>query len=124
MANSNSVFNRFSRYVGGGATEIADNKIEWWERIIFSTDPSDTEYVVDSFYEGRPDLISVAFYGEPRYWWVITQYNNIIDPIGEIVPGRVLRIPAKDRLELMVNTKQGGYASTKQSVNTITPVIT
>lgn len=124
MANSNSVFNKLSRYVGGGATEVADGKLEWWERVIFSTDSSDTEYTVDTFYEGRPDLIAASFYGEPRYWWVITQYNNIIDPIGEIVPGRVLRIPSKDRLELMVNTKQGGYASTKQSVNTITPVIT
>lgn len=124
MANANTLNNKFSRFVGGGATEAANGKIEWWERVIFATDSSDIDYTVDAYYEGRPDLIAASFYGESRYWWVITQYNNIIDPIGEITAGRVLRIPTKARLELMVNTKQGGYQSTKQPVNTISPVIT
>ena len=123
MANSNSVNNKFSRYVGGGRTEIANNKLEWWERSAFGTDSSDTEYKVDAYYTGRLDLISASFYNEPRYWWVIAQCNNIIDPVSEVVAGVVLRIPSKDRLELMLNTKQGGFASTKQPVNTISPII-
>ena len=124
MANANSLFNKFSRYVGGGQTETANGRLEWWERNTFETDSSDVEYVVDAFYEGRPDLIASSFYNEPRYWWVIAQYNNIIDPVSEITTGRILLIPAKDRVELMLNSRQGGFTSTKQSVNTISPIIT
>ena len=42
---------------------------------------------------GRIDLVSVRFYGSADYWWVITFFNGVIDPIGEIVVGRQLRIP-------------------------------
>jgi hypothetical protein len=42
---------------------------------------------------GRIDLITVRFYGDPTYWWVIAQFNGIVDPIGEIVVGLQLGIP-------------------------------
>lgn len=119
----NSVFNKFSRYVGGGQTEVANNRLEWHERDTFVPDSSDVAYTVENFYEGRLDLISAAFYDEPRFWWLIAQYNRIIDPIGEVKAGTILQIPSKDRLQIMLNTKQGGYESSKQPVNTISPVI-
>lgn len=121
--NQNSLYNKYSRYVGGGATEVANGKIEWWERGEFSRSDSDTVYTVENFYEGRIDMIAAVFYNEPRYWWVIAQYNNILDPFAEIVAGRVLLIPSKERLPLMLSTRQGGNASTKQSINTISPVV-
>ena len=123
MSNMNSVFNKFSRYVGGGQTEVANNRLEWHERDTFVPDSSDVAYTVENFYEGRLDLISAAFYDEPRFWWLIAQYNRIIDPIGEVKAGTILQIPSKDRLQIMLNTKQGGYESSKQPVNTISPVI-
>lgn len=122
--NSNSLFNKFSRYVAGGTSEVADGRIEWWDRSIFPKDDSDIAYAVENFYEGRLDLIASTFYNEPRYWWVIAQYNNILDPFSEITAGRVLLIPAKARLSLMLGNKQGGKESTKQQVATISPVIT
>ena len=123
MANQNSLYNKYSRYVAGGVSEHDDGEIEWWERSIFSKDPTDTVYVVENFYSGRCDLIANAFYGESRYWWVIAQYNNILDPFTEIIPGRILLIPTKDRLALMLSTKQGGVESTRQPVNTISPIV-
>lgn len=122
--NSNSLFNKFSRYVAGGTTETADGRIEWWDRSIFPKDDSDIAYAVENFYEGRLDLIASTFYNEPRYWWVIAQYNNILDPFSEITAGRVLLIPNKARLSLMLSNRQGGKESTKQQVDTISPVIT
>jgi hypothetical protein len=123
MANSNSLFNKFSRYVGGGTTETANNFIEWWERATLDKDDSDIVYTVENFYEGRLDLIASVFYNEPRWWWILAQYNNILDPFNEVTAGRVLLIPSKERLSFMITTKQGGVDSTKQPVNTISPVV-
>lgn len=121
--NQNSLNNKFSRYVGGGETESANGMIEWWERANLQSSDTDTVYTVENFYEGRLDLIASVFYNEPRYWWVIAQYNNILNPFSEIVAGRVLLIPSKERMPMLLNTKQGGVVSTKQPINTISPVV-
>lgn len=122
--NTNSLLNKYSRYVAGGDTETLNGYLEWWERYTFKTDPSDIVYTVENFYENRPDLISSVFYGEPRYWWFIAQYNKILDPYSEITAGRILLIPSPDRLATMLGTKKGGSLSTKESVNLISPIIT
>ena len=122
--NLNSLFNKTSRYVAGGKTETANGRIEWWERTIFDSDQSDISYAVSNTLVGRLDLISAAFYDDPRYWWVIAQYNNIIDPVAEVKAGRVLQIPSKSRLPLMLNNRLGGSPSTKQPVATISPIVT
>lgn len=121
--NTNSLFNKYSRYVAGGSTETANGRIEWWERTQMVTDPSDIAYVIENFYEGRLDLISAVFYDEPRWWWVLAQYNNMTDPISETTAGRVIYVPAKERLHLMLMTVTGGSSSTKQPINTISPII-
>jgi hypothetical protein len=123
MANADSLQNKYSRYVAGGTTEVADGKIEWWERSIFPSSNTDISYTVEKFYVGRMDLIANVFYNEPRYWWVIAQYNNILDPFSEITEGRILLIPTKDRLSLMLGTKLGGTDSLRQPINTISPVV-
>jgi hypothetical protein len=123
MANANSLFNKYSRYVAGGTTETADGKIEWWDKTIFDSDNSDIAYAVENFYEGRLDLIANVFYNESRYWWVIAQYNNILDPFNETTAGRILLIPTKERLPRLLGTKMGGVDSTRQPVNTISPVV-
>lgn len=121
--NQNSLQNKFSRYVGGGSSETANGFIEWWERGALAQDSSDIIYTVEEFYSGRIDLIASVFYNEPRWWWVIAQYNNILDPFSEITPGRILFIPTKERLPLMIATKQGGVDSTREPVNTISPIV-
>lgn len=44
---------------------------------------------------GRLDLISMKYYNTPLLYWKIAETNGIVDPIGEIVIGMVLRIPSK-----------------------------
>lgn len=112
-----------SRYVAGGISERASGKIEWWERTIFPQDSTDTHYVIENFYAGRLDLIANAFYKEPRYWWVIAQINNILDPITETVPGRTLIIPSPERLNAMLNKKMGGVDSKRIPVTEISPIV-
>jgi hypothetical protein len=123
MSNQNSLYNKYSRYVGGGTSETADNRIEWWERTVLKSDVSDVQYAVENIYEGRLDLIASVFYNEPRYWWIVAQLNNIIDPISEVVPGRVLRMPTKERLQLLLSTKKGGKDSQRLPISTISPII-
>lgn len=122
--NKNALFSKYSRYVAGGTTERSSTAIEWWERYNFEPSPTDIVYAVENIYEGRLDLIASVFYGEARWWWFIAQYNNILDPFSEVVPGRVLLIPTQNRLALMIGKVQGGLPSTRESPTTISPIIT
>jgi len=87
-----------SRYVHGGKTESGSIGLGWWERKPLLKDATDIVYYVENKYEHRIDLISAEIYGDSRYWWVIAQYNDLLDPHGEITAGRMLVIPTKDRL--------------------------
>lgn len=42
---------------------------------------------------GRLDLVSLRVYRTPKYYWVIAEANEIIDPIQEITKDKVLIIP-------------------------------
>lgn len=121
--NTNSLQNRYSRYVAGGATETADGFIEWWERFNFPKDSSDRVYIVENFCENRLDLIASVFYKESRYAWFLAQYNNILDPFSEVTAGRVLLIPTADRVALLLGSKKGGYASKRAPISVISPII-
>jgi hypothetical protein len=122
--NVDSLQNKNSRYVAGGLTETANGFIEWWERANFKRDESDIIYVVENFYENRLDLISAVFYGQSRYWWLLAQYNNILDPFSEVEAGRVLFIPTPDRVQMMTDTRKGGVPSTRIPIKLISPIIT
>lgn len=123
MPNS-SVYNNMSRYVHGGDTEVGEIGIEWWDKRKIPTASSDIIFTVDAFHKGRLDLIANIFFNEPRYWWVIAQMNNILDPVAEIFEGRQLVIPSKDRLLILLNGKMGGFPSERtKNLSIIAPVI-
>ncbi len=119
-----SVYSKTSRFVHGGATEVGELGVEWWERRNIKPDQSDNVFTVDEFHKNRLDLISNIFYGEPRYWWIIAQVNNILDPQFEVIPGRILFIPTKDRLMILLNGRVGGFNSEREKdLTIISPVI-
>lgn len=47
----------------------------------------------------RPDLIADRIYGNRELWWVIYEFNNISDPLFELVLGQILRIPSAARVQ-------------------------
>jgi hypothetical protein len=121
---TNSTLDKNSRYVSGGRTEVNSTALEWWERAVFPLDPSDELFTVDKRSEGRLDLIAHAFLGNSHLWWVIAQYNAILDPQAEISVGRVLRIPQQSRIQNILTGKLGGYASTREvPLSNITPIV-
>lgn len=114
---------RSSRYVSGGTTEVNPRALEWWERTVFPINPDDNSYVVERKFEGRLDLISASYLGEPRHWWVIAQYNNILDPHSEIVQGRVLYIPTSERVKTILSGTTGGVPSTREVPVSVLPIV-
>ena len=49
-------------------------------------------HIVSKPEEGRPDLISYSSLGDSALWWVIMEYNNVVDPLA-LREGDNLRIP-------------------------------
>lgn len=112
----NSVYNnKNGRYVIGGSTEVSAGMIEWWSKNNISHDPTDLVYFFEKKYEGRPDMLGYLFYGDVGLWWIICQYNNIINPFDELVEGTILLIPMLSRVKSLFNpkTKVGGIATTR-----------
>lgn len=123
MAETNSTLLRYSRYVSGGRTEVNSKAIEWWERKVFPVNNDDIIYIVEKKFEGRLDLISALFLIEPRYWWFIAQYNNILDPNAEITEGSILYIPTIQRAKSTMTGQTGGYASEREVPLSILPIV-
>jgi len=123
MAETNSTLVRTSRYVSGGVTEVNASALEWWERTVFPVNDDDTSYVVEKKFEGRLDLITAVYLSEPRYWWIVAQYNNILDPYTEVKEGVVIYIPSLERVKLILSGKIGGVSSTREVPLSILPIV-
>lgn len=54
-------------------------------------------HIVEPIEEGRLDMISQIYYGDPQYYWIIAIANNIIDPLT-VLQGSILKIPDMDEL--------------------------
>lgn len=60
----------------------------------------DTTYVMYTVQKNdTPDSISLYFYNSPLYYWVICDFNNILDPFEELKEGTVLKIPTFNNIE-------------------------
>lgn len=120
---TNSVLRRKSRYVSGGQTEVGKNgNLEWWERTLITVG-KERAYRVERKFEGRLDLIAALFLDDPRYWWVIAQYNAILDPHAEVVEGATIYIPSKDRIDTILSGSTGGLPSTREVQTSILPIV-
>lgn len=121
---TNSVFTKNSRYTHGGTTELDGKFLEWWDRKTFPLDESDMFLTLEKTFEGRPDKLASVMYNDSSVWWLILQYNNILDINEEFVAGVQLRLPTKDRLQKdMLTGKSGGVASTKIKPIVIGPIV-
>lgn len=122
--STNSVYTKNSRYTHGGSTELDGKFLQWWDRKKFPYDSSDVFYVLDRTYEGRPDKLASVFYNDSSVWWLILQYNNILDINEEFVAGVELRMPTKDRLQRdLLTGKSGGIPSTRIQPTIIGPIV-
>lgn len=114
----NSTYNtKNGRYTRGGVSEVSGSSIEWWDKRNVQHDPSDIVYIMESKYENRPDLLGYVFYGDPGLWWVICQYNGILDPMTELVEGKPLLIPTKTKVDTYFGVEPNGIGGTPSTRN-------
>lgn len=45
------------------------------------------------------DSIALDLYGSPLFYWIILDYNRILDPFEPLQPGTTLRIPPLNSIE-------------------------
>jgi hypothetical protein len=114
-----------SRYAHGGTTERSKTRLEYWDRAKIRRDATDDTYILEDIYEGRPDLLASVMYGDSRLWWVICQFNGILDTQTEFVAGTVLTLPTKERIEkeILRTTSAGGVASKREPRKKIDQII-
>lgn len=77
--------------------KLQTKRLGFYQNNIYHSNKSedDTVFTVTKGLEHRIDLISVKFYGTSKLDWFISEYNNIENPIKDIVAGKVLRIPSR-----------------------------
>ena len=80
-------------------TENGDTYYDVWNRIDELRRIKDTIrytwHTVISGEVGCMDLIAVRYYLNERLGWIITAFNEIIDPVSEMYAGQQIRIPDK-----------------------------
>lgn len=65
--------------------------------------------------ESRLDKIASKHYGADDLWWAIAVYNGIINPVTEVIAGKILKIPQQIEVESALgraNTRKVTSAST------------
>lgn len=95
---SSADLNNHNRYTNGGTTETNGKRLGWWERTIYTLKDDDIFVTVTPATESRPDLIAFQLYGRSNLMWLVLQYNNILDPVTELVAGTKLRLPTQERV--------------------------
>ena len=85
-------------------TPVKDFYLDVWNPIEVPRSANDREYVIESRYEQRPDLLADYEYGSPRLWWIFAMANKdvLIDPIADFNAGKAILIPAKTTIERLI----------------------
>lgn len=98
--NKSSLAKKRSRMLNGGETEQKGNKLGWWERKSFKKNiSSDIRITIPELMDKRPDLLAYAIYRNSGLFWLILQYNNIVDIEEEFRAGKEIIVPSRSRTE-------------------------
>jgi len=103
MAN----FKRLSRYDTKEIEVTRDGKqfLTLRQPLNLTPDSGDVYVTITQELLQRPDLIADRIYGNRELWWVIYEFNNISDPLFELVLGQVLRIPSLTRVQTAISNR-------------------
>lgn len=66
-----------------------------------------TDLALDDAYftaQAEDDLarVSARAFGDARYWWVVADFNGIVNPFEVLTAGQELRVPSRRRLFMEV----------------------
>lgn len=87
-----------TRYEFGGTVENNAVGVGFWTRDTLPRRSDDIYVILDERTALRPNLITHRVYGRDNLVWLLLQYNNILDPVAELVPGKQLALPHPTRI--------------------------
>lgn len=90
-----------SPYVNTGVSNEYIKYLDIWSPIKIPESANDYEYIIETKYDERPDLLANDLYGSPRLWWVFAIRNKdvLIDPIADFTAGTKIIITSKSTVE-------------------------
>jgi hypothetical protein len=71
-------------------------------RTMENTLPRGDDRFVTTLLVDNLHLVAFRYLGDQRLWWVVADFNAIIDPTVELAPYTTLRLPSTTRLWLDV----------------------
>lgn len=88
------------RYNKGGTTDKFPTRLGWWDRKLsfMQRQLDDITYQITEADAYRIDLIAYSVYKKADLGWVILQYNNIVDIMEELAPGKIILLPSSQRV--------------------------
>ena len=87
-----------TRYDFGGTVEQTTIGAGLWTRREFEHRADDVPIVLTEHTRTHMNIITYKLYGDDSLGWLVMQYNNIIDPVEELVPGRTIVMPHPSRI--------------------------
>jgi len=87
-----------TRYEFGGTVEANAVGVGFWTRDTMPRRDDDIYITLNERTVLRPNLITYELYGRDNLVWLLLQYNNILDPVAELVPGKVVALPNPSRV--------------------------
>jgi hypothetical protein len=87
-----------TRYTTGGTTESNSVGTGFWSRAVLPHRSDDIRITLTTLTAQRPGIVANQLYGKDTMLWILLQYNDIIDPVAELYPGKVLLAPHPSRV--------------------------
>ncbi len=90
--------NMKTRFNFGGTVEQNAIGVGFWTRRDFQQRDDDLRVQLNEQTATRLNIITKKLYGKDNLVWLLLQYNNILDPAEELVPGKIIRMPHPSRI--------------------------
>lgn len=86
------------RFGFGGTVESNSVGQGFWTRKTFDRRSDDIYITLTDLTARHPNLITKKLYGKDNLVWLLLQYNNIIDPVDELISGKQVVLPHPTRV--------------------------
>lgn len=91
---------KYSNYSQYKNTPQTSWYLDLYEDIDFTSDVSDEDYIIESKYKHRPDLLAYDRYGNAALLYIFFLINDeIFDPIFDMIPGNTIKVPTASRVQ-------------------------
>lgn len=94
-----SRYNGFKIYYNSNDGKYCNGRTAWLKKqqsyILYVTEKGDTW-----------DNLSLKFYGNPTYYWVILDGNRLLDPFDSVPIGVQIKIPVLSDIEFMKGERE------------------